>query len=240
MKSEKYETETVDNPFSDNPANKYIVKSKYKVREKLPFLDTTIGYDKEYEYPLSEIDHDFNKKEKIVDFNNAKIDPFPTGSSSKQELKEEKKPKKYNYYYKYPSSDYEYNKNVQLVDSYLKSNPDSLEDFDKKFKKPAPKKQEQKKSEKKPKAYNYFYKYPSSDYEYEKNVHLVDSYLKNSPDSSEDLHESEKSKDHDFNDIDYEFPKNDKYQTVNYEDNGPSDIDTFSKYKTHGPSYSYF
>lgn len=205
-KSEKYETETIDNPHSDNPFNKYIVKSTYKVREKLPFDDTTVGYDKEYHYPSPEIVKDnYYQPEKIVDYENEKHDPFP-------KIQEEKKeqPKKY-YFLKVPASEFEYYKNQNDFFPL-----EHLQEF------------EEQKEKKKPKETVYSYKVPGSDFDFHKSVHLVDYYLKknNQPDfSSAPL--QEEPKDNNYNEVDYEVAKNEDYDHFN----SPVEYD-YEKYKT--------
>ncbi|KAH0809626.1 hypothetical protein GEV33_013165 [Tenebrio molitor] len=129
LRTEKYETETVDNPQSDSPFNKYIVKSRVKVTQKLPYQDEAVGYDRQYEYPTGIMDHDHQKNEDFVDYYNAKNDPFQKERDAelprvKDDLKEEK-PKQY--HYQYPTNDLEYLKNLNTVNFYLAHNkPDPI------------------------------------------------------------------------------------------------------------------
>ncbi|EFA12728.1 uncharacterized protein LOC103314864 [Tribolium castaneum] len=215
LRSEKYETETVSNPHSDYPGNKYIVKSNYKVREKLPYEDTTIGYDREFQYPSADIESDYHKNEKLVDYENQKHDPFP--KSGKLQGKKNG-PKEYYYIYKGPAPEYDYYKNDN--DFF------PLEHIQE-FEKDAPK------EKKKPKEVQYSYKVPSSDYDFHKSVQLVDYYLKknnNNPDfSSAPLQEEPKNT---YNDVDYEVAKNENSHfdpSIEYE---------FEKYKTD-PEYDH-
>lgn len=123
LRSEKIETETIDNPDADNPGNRYLRKQKHKVREKLPYLDSTIGYDREYAYPVSEVQHDLENSEKNIDVNNAKTDPFYSeGYEEIDRDRFEDKPKKYSYFYKYPTNDELYDRNVLYVNAYINKN----------------------------------------------------------------------------------------------------------------------
>lgn len=137
-KVEKYETETVDNPDSNSPFDKFIVKTKHTVREKLPYFDIPLSYDHEYEYPLSEFEHDYNGKTKVADFSSGQNDPFYGGEYDDiQQLKDnggkgfitklsskkkQKKPKTFSLSSKSPSNEYDYAKNAKLVDYYIAKN----------------------------------------------------------------------------------------------------------------------